>query len=288
MRLSQIYPSLCHHAVTAYLFTKSDITIVAIPLSISSLSLVPLINPLRVPQGIFWIWVHIIQFTLSNQILSVEEDKANKSWRPLPAGRISSQSARRCWWSLAPTCFLYSLCYGIEVAYASLLLLVFTVVYNDFEAHNHWLLRNLVSAVGLASFETGAASIMCGGWMYLDTISILAICTNIAIHITTLHATDFKDVDGDRMIGRRTLPIIAPTLARYTMICGLTTWCAVLGYLWNTGILLWALLLFSGLYTGYRFVAMREVVDDRVSGNWYNLWLSISHLLPLYYRYRKY
>ncbi|KAI0070730.1 hypothetical protein K474DRAFT_1713083 [Panus rudis PR-1116 ss-1] len=280
----QLCRVIWHHAVTIFLFTRSDIKTVVIPMSLSALSLVPRAHLSRIPEGIFWIWVHVLQFDISNQSIGIEEDRVNKAWRPLLAGRVTINSARLCWRLLVPTCSLNSLHYGFETACASLVLCIFTVIHNDFKAHRHWLLKNVVSAVGLAAFETGAAVIIGRGWVQLDRTSLLALCLSIAIHVTTLHAQDFKDVAGDQRIGRCTLPIIAPEFSRYTMICGLTAWSVALGCVWGLRHWLHVLLVILGIFTGYRFVSMREIGDDQVSYYWYNLWLAIVHLLPSYRR----
>ncbi|KAI0071728.1 hypothetical protein K474DRAFT_1733012 [Panus rudis PR-1116 ss-1] len=283
-RLTTDSVAIRYHAVTVFLFTRSDIKTVVIPMSLSALSLVPRTHLSGIPEGILWIWVHQQTFNLSNQTIGINEDKLNKAWRPLPAGRVTVHSARLCWWLLAPTCLFYSLHYGFATACASLVLCVFTVIHNDFKAHTHWLLKNVVSAVGLAAFETGAAVIIGRGWVQLDRTSILALCLSIAIHVTTLHAQDFKDVAGDQRIGRCTLPIMAPAFARYMMICGLTAWSITLGFVWGLRLWLHVLFVILGMFTGYRFVSMREIADDQVSYYWYNLWLAFSHLLPYYCR----
>ncbi|KAF9238256.1 hypothetical protein BU15DRAFT_62665 [Melanogaster broomeanus] len=75
----------------------------------------------------------------------------------------------------------------------------------------------------------------------------LAVQLSVAVFATTLHCQDFKDVDGDRLMGRHTLPMI----------------CVV----------------------GARFILYRTVEADKQSCKYYSVWLSLHHLLPGYWNY---
>ena len=89
--------------------------------------------------------------------MGLEEDKQNKSYRPLPAGRISLRDALILRWMLVPVCCVYSAFYSLETLYASLALAALTFVYDEMGAHSgHWTIRNIVNALGFASFEAGA------------------------------------------------------------------------------------------------------------------------------------
>ncbi|KAI0077220.1 hypothetical protein K474DRAFT_1707524 [Panus rudis PR-1116 ss-1] len=284
----QPFTTLWSHICTLFLFTKSDFKTSVIPMSFSALALAPDLQTSSILEGTFWIWIHILQFSVSNQIVGVEEDKENKPWRPLPAGRITLKSARRLWSLLVPICWSYSLWYGMKTFYASVAFVIATILHNDLEAHGHWLLRNVLSAVGLGAIEIGAAIIMCSAAYdrrHLDHIALNAVCISAAIITTTMHSQDFKDVIGDEKIGRATLPIIAPTFARYSIIWGLTIWSMTLAYVWDLNSRFAVAFLALGIFTGYRHVSLRSVKDDQISYYWYNVWLSIAHFLPYYYRY---
>ena len=84
----------------------------------------------------------------------------NKKDRPLPAGRITKQNADILRWLLVPACIGLSALYSKEVVYASIALCLFTWIYNELHAHaGHWIVRNLVNALGFASFEAGSSLI---------------------------------------------------------------------------------------------------------------------------------
>lgn len=117
----------------------------------------PELQPGNILHSICWIWIHLLQFDVSNQTLSPEEDQQNKSERPLPAGRMTFRDALIFRWVLVPICLLYSLCYSVETFYASVALCALTFIYDEMGAHSsHWVVRNVVNASGFASFEAGA------------------------------------------------------------------------------------------------------------------------------------
>ena len=107
----------------------------------------------------FWLWVHVLQLDVSNQTVSPEEDERNKNYRPIPAKRITLRNARILRWSLIPLCCLLSACYSIQVVYVSIVLSILGWVYNEGQFSSPWFSRNLLNAMGLASFEIGACLI---------------------------------------------------------------------------------------------------------------------------------
>ena len=88
---------------------------------------------------------------------------------------------------------------------------------------------------------------------------------------STYHVQDFKDVEGDRLIGRRTLPIVAPQHARKTVISGLVAWSVALALIWELDVLASAVLLLLGAVVGGRFLLYRSVRADQVSFYLYNV-----------------
>lgn len=46
----------------------------------------------------------------------------------------------------------------MQVVYSSMALVMLTVIYDELHAHSsHWVVRNLVNALGFASFESGSS-----------------------------------------------------------------------------------------------------------------------------------
>ena len=102
-----------------------------------------------------WVWTHILQFNLANQIKAPEEDKINKPSRPLPAGRISLRNATLLRWLIAPLCLAYSSLYSTQLMFASLEMQLFTLWYNEFDGDKNWLSKNVVLAIMYGCMELG-------------------------------------------------------------------------------------------------------------------------------------
>ncbi|ETW81165.1 hypothetical protein HETIRDRAFT_319757 [Heterobasidion irregulare TC 32-1] len=270
--LSQPTTFIVEALYTAFLFTKSDIKTTVIPITSFAAAAAPLCGLARLPQSVFWIWLHLLQFDVSNQTLSPEEDEVNKQDRPLPSKRITLRNAIFLRWVLIPACWALSAFYSREVLWASMSLVLFTVIYNECSAHaGHWLVRNVVNAAGFASFEAGATLIAGPNSHTLDTTAIIAICCSAGIFATTIHSQDFKDRDGDKAIGRHTIPIVAPAIARYTVVIPLLLWSAFLSNLWQLDVVASCGFLIVALFVGVRFLIFTTIAADQVSFYWYNV-----------------
>jgi len=100
--------------------------------------------------------MHLLKFNISNQIQDPEEDRKNKPDRPLPAGRITTQSAADIRWLLVPICLAFSAMYG-KVAFASSVCFeVLSMCYNDFGGHKAGLSKNMLTAILYNCLEVGA------------------------------------------------------------------------------------------------------------------------------------
>lgn len=138
----------------------------------------PLCSPRRLPDTLFWIWLHLLQFDVSNQIMDIEEDSHNKPDRPLPSNRLTVRNAVILRWALVPVCFLFSALYSRETVYASMALVALTIIYDELGAHaRHWLIRNIVNGAGFASFEWGS-TLVAGMVLNYTTELVLKINTS--------------------------------------------------------------------------------------------------------------
>ncbi len=131
-----------------------------------------------------------------------------------------------------------------------------------------------------------------------------SLYVSVGVIATTIHAADFKDTDGDRAIGRSTMPIVYPSISRYAVLLLLLAWSVVLACIWTLSPLGGVIFVSLGLFTGARFVGASTVRADQVSYYWYNVscpihdqsgdnehtgaqvWLSAVFALPAYHRHR--
>lgn len=106
---------------------------------------------------------------------------------------------------------------------------------------------------------------------HLDRTALLCVAISASVLATTIHAQDFKDVDGDRAVGRQTLPIVFPHLSRRTMVVGVLAWSIALACIWQLDVLTAALFLALGATVGLRFALYTSVREDQMSYVLYNV-----------------
>lgn len=269
----------------------------------------PIHSASHIPHVVFWVWLHLLQFDISNQLMDPEEDKHNKPDRPLPAKRISYRNATIMRWVLVPLCWGISAQYSPYVLCASVALVAFTVIYDELHAHSgHFVVRNVVNAAGFASFELGSTLIsgtyivqipncrmvmdlfyqkvvpyragsddvcLAGSDPYrLTSTMLLAISISAGIFATTIQAQDFKDIRGDSLIGRKTLPIVFPSVARPTLSIALLAWSLSLTHIWRLDFATACALIALSCFVGVRFVFLQGEKVDQISFYWYNVCLS--------------
>lgn len=124
--------------------------------TLTAAALAPLNTPSHFLHSFFWVWLHVLQFNVSNQAINPLEDEHNKRDRPLPAQRISLEYTLILRWSLVPICWLLSACYNKQVLCASVGICLLTVLHNELSAHRHWVGKNVIVALGATTFEAGA------------------------------------------------------------------------------------------------------------------------------------
>lgn len=173
----------------------------------SSTEIVELLS--RLPLVIFWIWINLLGEVVANQRLagSIVEDSINKPWRPLPSKRITPNEARcLLLWIVLPSSYISGVVFG--GSNASVALVVFSYMYNDLDgANENWLLRNILNAFGLSLFSLGAAEVAWGQQTMPTERFYMWIAILAAVISSTVQLQDLPDIDGDKAIGRRTMPL---------------------------------------------------------------------------------
>lgn len=147
---------------------------------------------------------------------------------------------------------------------------------NELGFDAHWLTRSIATALGYYSFESGACTIISDTHEVLGDLLTEALLWGALIVLTTIHAQDFQDVPGDRIQGRKTLPIVAPAGSRISMILLLLMWSMWLGPISTA--LCRGFLLSAAIVVGGRFMLFRTVSADRLSYILYNVWLSSAQI----------
>lgn len=282
---------------TIWLFTLSDMKTFVFPQTVFGI-LSALAGPLlttnhtpslelilkRVPLVLLWTWLNTLVFDLANQRRpeSVLEDKLNKAWRPLPAGRISEDQTRRLLFVAIPlTLALIHFC--IRATEETAILFCLTWMYNDLGgSDDSFIVRNLVIAVAYTFYGSGALRVACQppqcelndnatSWLFIIGCIIF----------TTMHVQDLKDMAGDRARDRKTAPlVIGETCTRYCIAATILFWSVVCPWYWQTGLGLWAALVSFGLLVASRAVLLRYQAADVTTWKLWSYWLVSVYALP--------
>jgi len=93
----------------------------------------------------------------------------------------------------------------------------------------------------------------------------------------TILAQDFADVNGDRKLGRRTLPMVAPEGSRIYMLVILPLLSLFLGSIWSLGPFCVVIFVSVGFVVGLRFFLFRNEACDQSSYLLYNVCVFYQH-----------
>ncbi|KAJ7128761.1 UbiA prenyltransferase family, partial [Mycena crocata] len=263
--------TLLYHAHTMWIFTEVDLMTVMIPISIFGIVAAPLTSLRNLPHLVFWLWFHLLAFNTSNQTASLE-DELNKPERPLPSGRISLRAAVILRWILMPMCWALSLAYSKETMFVSMVLTAFTYMYNELHGSGwHFVSRYLLNGVGFAAFEAGTTLVAKDDKTFLDGAGKLAVFLSGSILFTTIYAQDFRDVVGDGLIDRDTIPLRFGNPSRKALLFGVVAWSIGLCWIWDVDLYTGVIFMALGVHAGARFIKYTTVEEDRTSYFYYNV-----------------
>lgn len=166
-------------------------------------------------QGSLLFFLYIYTFCVSNQLAGLAEDRLNKPHRPLVAGRVSVRGAQ---WRWLIAMALYALLgWWLGVLEWVILWQIVLVLHNFGTWAKHWFTKNFSMLLGtlaqLAAAWQLVAPITPDAWRWISMLSLMVFS------LATLQ--DLRDIAGDRISNRRTLPIVwgeKPT--RYLLTLG--------------------------------------------------------------------
>jgi 4-hydroxybenzoate polyprenyltransferase len=101
--------------------------------------------------------------------------------------------------------------------------------------------------------------------------TLITIAINALIIISTIHAQDFRDEAGDKLIGRQTIPILWPEGSRVMILVMLTAWSVGLSWASKLAIPFSVPFCCWSLFVGLRFFQKRTVDEDRRTYLFYNV-----------------
>ncbi|KAJ6576410.1 UbiA prenyltransferase family [Mycena vulgaris] len=272
--LRSMSSAIIFHGTTIYLFCKSDLSTTLVPVTALAFTATPICRvntAFRALQATFWLSLHLLQFNLSNQLYSIEEDQKNHPYRPLASGRVSARSTFTLRWMSTVACLALSVLYSPLLLLTSLMSALFAFLYNETPLHKHWIFRGTLNSLGYGAFKMGTMLVASCDRSSLDSVAFNALLINMGIIWTTVYVQDFQDVEGDYSMNRKTLPLVYPRLSRVVLLPNLLGWSIFLSYFWSLQTSSSVALVLFTTWVACRFNASGGVSADKVSYAWYNV-----------------
>ncbi|KAJ6551202.1 UbiA prenyltransferase family-domain-containing protein [Mycena capillaripes] len=163
-------------------------------------------------RSLIYFLLYIYSFDIANQINGIAEDRINKPDRPLSSGRATLQGAYIRWYATTLAYLVVGAAWGVLQWTA---LWVSITIYTSFYGGDkHWITKNLLfMSVGSLCLLQAAwglvVPVTSREWRWALLLSgVLGVVANVQ---------DMRDFDGDRIAGRRTLPILLGRHFRWVM-----------------------------------------------------------------------
>jgi 4-hydroxybenzoate polyprenyltransferase len=229
--------------------------------------------------------MNVLLFDIANQRLpdSIVEDRVNKAWRPIPAGRLTPEQARRMLLVVIPLVFIGSLHLGGVVE--TVAMMVLTWMYNDLGgADEMYLVRNIINALGFMCYSSGSTDVAAGVHSLTpQAYKWIAIVGGIVF--TTLSMQDLPDKEGDAARGRMTSPLLmGDAWSRWEIAIPIFLWSIICPMFWDVTWVGYVVPLGLGMWLTGRVLCLRTVAADKVSWQAWCLWTGVLYALPLFRR----
>ncbi|KAL8687374.1 MAG: hypothetical protein Q9218_006435 [Villophora microphyllina] len=285
-----------YHLYSLWLFTFSDLKTIVIPKTIfavatlcSGRSLTKDARPGAlgivgaVPLALLWNWLNLLPLAMSNQCdtTSAVEDKLNKPWRPIPAGRLTVEETR----VFRIVAYVVAITTSITLGGfpEAVALVVEGWMYNALNGANGSLLaRNMLCAVGYMTFASGSARAAClrvGTELRED--SILWFILLAGMIATSIQFQDLYDQKGDAVRRRRTVPLVAgDRIARLTIAVPTAAWSWIGPRYWKLSLPGFILPAVLGAIIILRLYWYRRASEDKRSFIIWNAWVMSMYFLP--------
>lgn len=238
----------------------------------------------RLPNVLLWNWLNLLIFNLSNQRLpqSVLEDSINKPGRNIPTGRVTASQTTHLLCAMLIIVFITTK-YWLGAHYESLVLMMFTWIYNDLGgAEEAYLIRNALNALGYIFYAAGSTRIAAHEEKALTGTAWLWILFMGLVVASTVQVQDLQDQEGDRLRNRKTVPLMfGDAWARYTLVPGIFMWSLLCPAFWQLGPGAYVAPIVVGTVIIVSMLDHRNPGADKRLFKIWCLWLVVLYLLPL-------
>ncbi|KAF0979573.1 hypothetical protein FDP41_007338 [Naegleria fowleri] len=158
----------------------------------------------------------VYPFTMSNQMDGVEEDRLNeKTYRPLVSGETSLEETK-IRWAFACTIYL-AMSASHHLFWYGLVWTLAYVLHNHCGFAKNWFFKNLSNTIGVVCMIIPYWHILNGFHDNDHTVKMMVYIIALTF-LMTIDAQDFRDLEGDAMSGRVTLPILLGSYSRVVFL----------------------------------------------------------------------
>ena len=238
----------------------------------------------RLPLVILFNWSNVLIFDFANQRLpeSVEEDLANKPWRPLPAGRVTSEQTRRLMLIGIPIVLALNFTFGVWEETS--LIFILTWLYDDLKGGDE-IIRDFIIAVAFELYNMGSLKLAISAQTEITTQGYTWILIISGVILTTMQLQDLKDQAGDRGRGRRTIPLLlGEGISRWSIAIFVLIWSGCCAFFWELRPWAYALPAMLGGFVAFRAVWRRTSEEDSRTWKLWCLWMIVLYVLPIVHR----
>lgn len=230
-----------------------------------------------------WIWINLLPFAIDNQRQpeAIAEDSLNKPWRPMPSKRLTQRQARQIMFTLYPLAGVTSLYTG--GFRQSITLMVLGCWYNDYGgADTSCIIRNFINACGFVCYSSGAMEVALGYTLPWHAPLVRWFFIIGAVVFSTVQTQDLYDQAGDKLRGRKTVPLVAgDETARWITVIPIIVWSIFCPSYWNPHWGFGVAFTLLGYLIVLRCLTKRSVSDDKKTFRLWNLWMAFMYSLPL-------
>lgn len=233
-------------------------------------------------KALLWLYFDVLIIGLSNQRLpsAVLEDKVNNPWRNIPAGRMTSEQYRRLLLVVIPLAF--GVAWYLDVVLETAILVILNYMYNDMEgADEHFVIRNLFNVLGYFYFEIGALRIAYGPQAALNTTAYIWLVIIGAVMFSTISVQDLKDQKGDKLRGRKSLPLVLGDLfTRWTVVLFVLLWSMLCPFFFHAAWWTYIGTVAVGVWVAATVIQSEDAAKDKLAFKRWSVWVMTLYSLP--------
>jgi len=161
-------------------------------------------------------------------------------------------------------------------------LFALTWLYNDLAGGNEVIVREAIISLAFGFYNLGSLKVAMGPYADITEQGYMWIGIVSAVIFTTMNVQDLKDQPGDRLRGRRTIPLVfGEAVARYAFASFVLGWSICCAIFW--GLKVWTMVLpvMLGAYIAYGVVCKWGFKADARTWRLWCLWTAVLYTLPL-------